>query len=963
MSKLSDALARMNQQSSAPPPKPKPKPAPKKAAPPKPSENWLDRFIGEPDPTAPAAQGLSPEAKKLGDAIAGSKLGRVAGSAFQKIGNVAESPLTLIGATIEDNTRKRGGPGNVGPAARDALGLMLHGEFGKAAQRYSTTSPYANRIRASEGDTGAQYLEQHPKQFAALAGLEELPNPGNLGLGRLAGLAGRAGKGLAGLGERAATAGARAAGSANPTENIFSRAARGMQGGGGRFGEVNTAAERTNPQQAQAAHAAATHRGTNIANAKQYAEVEAQRQVADQFKGMSPEEKREYVDRMENAETHGPFKTFDDAGEQRINRALQMQITHNIQNDAQLLNLGIAEKGQLRDPHTFVPRRGFSADPYDSAEQYPGEDDLDVEDWAQQHRSGSGVGVRKGTLVKHRKYDTLREAVQNGVELNPDWDPAKAELERRSNQIRSMRIEHELQQLQKEAPGLIQPKTLETADGKTIELPRPPGTVEFTEAGDTRTYGSPTLRNSYVDPSVQSLIADITPNAKIEGVSGVGPVASKVAQLANRAALGLYTGNLLFHGGVNLPGNALRELFINRTVDPKEFAQTLFSKEGNVAEAERAGATVSRPSRLPLETLTGRTQDIKSPMERAGARLEQFLESINSGPLFRDIQLGNFKTPGIEPRLASATYRGALAKNLKAGMSQQEARARAVDIARGIVGEHEKVPKWLNEAAGTAVPFLSWRRSQLMRWLPTLAKHPEVFQAIHRGVGAYNASRGRGERPTDANTFIPPIEWNKGGGTTTIANPADWTIGLLDAAASGDIGKLGQKAIYDITPLASATARVGATMMRPQVQPNTPLDRALGYLSLWDTRNPDVNAPDVAKGIISKEVQSYSPMRQLTPQGLLGISNTPDAKQGKVKIKTSTGKTISGYPNLLEKDLLTGYPYAHDPAVKLGGIEGMEKREARNRAKGDTKRADRDHAAAVRLYKMLLEVEQQTEQP
>lgn len=828
------------------------------------------------DPSSPAALGHNAPGATAIRAAAENALnsapGRFATSALSKASNVIETPLTLLGAGLEDIAAHRNpfpnlGPKNQGTASQGAQAMLARGDFGKAAQRYSTTSPQANAVRAATGDPLAEYFKQHPSQFSAAAFGEEFLNPGNWAAGRLASLAGPLTRGAARGVEQAATATAKATGAANPSLNIVSRAARGVQGGGGRFGEIATAASRRSTVPPQQAQRAAILHSTNIANAPAYGAGRAQAEIVDQFKNMSPIEKTEFIDRMEYPGR--TFNRFSPEAEARITRAVQMQQHFNAERDAKLVAVGLATPEQLHNAQRFVTRRGWTLDPSESLQQYPGEDDLDIQAWAREHGSGvGGGGVRKGTLSKQRTYATRRQGLKNGVTQNPDFDVAKAELQRRTNQERSIRIEQSLQALQKEAPGLIVPKSLKTANGKVIDLPRPAGYVEFTEGGDTRTFGSPTLRNSYVDPAVRDLIGDLTKGGNVHGVSGVAPVAQAAFNAANRAALGLYTGNLAFHGGVNLPGNALRELAITRTVSPGKFAKTLLSREGGVGAAESAGASVPHASRVPLETQLGRTQDLPTLPQRVGARVSQGLEAINSGPLFR--------SGGIESRLASAVYAGALEKNLAKGMSEAEARAAAVDTARGIVGEPEKVPKHL-EAAHSAVPFVGWRRSQLARWLPALAKNPAFYTGTHRGINAYNISRGRGEKASDANTMIPPIEWPKGGGTTKIATPADWALGMLNAAASGDTGKLAQKAIYDVTPLLSLGARAGAAGIAGQVQPGTPLDRALQYLELY---KPGTKPGKIAQAAGAAAIQQYSPARQFTIPALFGIENTPDAKPG-----------------------------------------------------------------------------------
>lgn len=97
-----------------------------------------------------------------------------------KASNVLEAPLTGIGATEMDLLRPPYLKVGLGPSGQHMLDELRHGQFGSAAQHYSTTSLEANKERAQLGDPGAQFLEKHPGMlFAPLAFGEEFFNPSN----------------------------------------------------------------------------------------------------------------------------------------------------------------------------------------------------------------------------------------------------------------------------------------------------------------------------------------------------------------------------------------------------------------------------------------------------------------------------------------------------------------------------------------------------------------------------------------------------------------------------------------------------------------------------------------------------------------------------------------------------------------------------------------------------------------
>lgn len=91
-----------------------------------------------------------------------------------KTSNVLEVPLTAIGAAQMDLLRKPYLSVGMGPSGRHMVDELRHGQFGSAAQHYSTTSLEANRERAQLGDPVAQFLDKHPSMiFAPLAFGEE----------------------------------------------------------------------------------------------------------------------------------------------------------------------------------------------------------------------------------------------------------------------------------------------------------------------------------------------------------------------------------------------------------------------------------------------------------------------------------------------------------------------------------------------------------------------------------------------------------------------------------------------------------------------------------------------------------------------------------------------------------------------------------------------------------------------
>ena len=195
-----------------------------------------------------------------------------------KASNVLEAPLTGIGAAQMDLMRKPYLGIGMGPSGQHMVDELRHGQFGSAAQHYSTTSLEANRERAQLGDPGAQLLDKHPGMlFAPLAFVEEFFNPSNRAFTALGGV-GRA-VGLKPLSPLNRFADVRAAAAEAPAQRAAAAEAQAARAS--RMGAARQGAKEANAQARAAAHFAEKQRqSVQAQRARQFYEAWRARQKA-----------------------------------------------------------------------------------------------------------------------------------------------------------------------------------------------------------------------------------------------------------------------------------------------------------------------------------------------------------------------------------------------------------------------------------------------------------------------------------------------------------------------------------------------------------------------------------------------------------------------------------------------------------------------------------------------------------
>ena len=166
----------------------------------------------------------------------------------------------------------------MGPSGQHMVDELRHGQFGSAAQHYSTTSLEANRERAQLGDPGAQLLDKHPGMlFAPLAFGEEFFNPSNRAFTALGGV-GRA-VGLKPLSPLNRFADVRAAAAEAPAQRAAAAEAQAARAS--RMGAARQGAKEANAQARAAAHFAEKQRqSVQAQRARQFYEAWRARQKA-----------------------------------------------------------------------------------------------------------------------------------------------------------------------------------------------------------------------------------------------------------------------------------------------------------------------------------------------------------------------------------------------------------------------------------------------------------------------------------------------------------------------------------------------------------------------------------------------------------------------------------------------------------------------------------------------------------
>lgn len=251
---------------------------------------------------------------------------------------------------------------------------------------------------------------------------------------------------------------------------------------------------------------------------------------------------------------------------------------------------------------------------------------------------------------------------------------------------------------------------------------RQEGFLPFTKFGDIRTFGLPLARQSYIHPTIHSMLLE-TRGRTADPSTGMVGAAGDLLQAVNRAAAQWQVSFAPYHVGINLRANVASALR-----SPQEWATfmtNLFNPEAR-AYAKATGAY--RPYTEP--------EIIKELPGVMGKGLQLF-HKIAARPLYRD----------VEPRIA-----GALQKALEPRMG----RAGAALETRNTLGEPENIPRNARDMA-QMLEFPAWFLSQMRRWTTMPFRRPNQYNAAQAGITDWNAAMGRSRQPGDQNRMFPPI--------------------------------------------------------------------------------------------------------------------------------------------------------------------------------------------------------------
>jgi hypothetical protein len=843
VSALSDAVF-----ADAPPtPKKKPKLVPPPAT--VPAQNTLlGPRAGSPMP-APAAQTLSvgsaianrPHA--TGDAItdqiikqspAAAKLRAPINDLLGKASDVFETPFDILGALAQDT--QEGRSDSDPNSAQNRLRVQLqHGDFA-GARGHSFTSWDTVKKLAADGNPIAKAALAHPRTASIGMGASEFLNPSNLLVGEATGLAGR-------LAKAGATAGGRAVGAVarriNP-EVVRSTVYRTTQSlgetlGGSRMGPVRQAA--ADQVKAAGGDAAAQKlaadradiAGRRMTQATETGSAEMQPVVKKVFGGLSPEQKVDVVDGIEGTLDKDKI-TPDIAARVGAYRNWRAQV------DQRTVRNGLAEPTEMWSGPTYFPRRGMTMDPaIETSEEQNLADEIEA------RRSRGGTNVRRDTLgdqIPSRIYSTRKQAVFNGVKVNPDWDPAQALLQHGVARVRNNVLEegaHELKDL-----GLAVP--LETPDMWGKPTPHRPDYLPFTQLGTVRQFGSPLFKGSAVHPSVADLVEDLGSQTSSGGLASAADIPGAILGGVNNAASRLTVANPAYHIPVNVLPN-IGATALTHGIDPIAVVKALANPKAAIADAQAAGADFPYAARgfntedlQPWSSLDPKAKAIR--VLRAPGRA---IDAVSTGALYKHMQ----------PPIAAAAFKG-----LEGPMGREAAALKT----RQIVGEPENLSA-RERALGNTLMFPGWLKSQLRLWGPMLAKNPALYQAAHVAVNNANESKGVGPSDYGWGSLLPPIVLSrdpKTGKTVELQmpSPANRLLGLTDAAAN--IGNNPMQAATQIQNVLNPALGTGARVLRTlSAEPQEPSTNIL-----WDKDAPaSVQRAQGAKAILGR----YSPAR--LPEG------------------------------------------------------------------------------------------------
>lgn len=291
-----------------------------------------------------------------------------------------------------------------------------------------------------------------------------------------------------------------------------------------------------------------------------------------------------------------------------------------------------------------------------------------------------------------------------------------------------------------------------------IPQAQPAGFQPFTAYGDIRTFGLPLARESYIHPSVHSLLAE-TRGTKSEDLPGAAGLVTDTLGAFNRLAAQWQVLFAPYHVGFNLRANVASAL-----KSPQEWKRFIMGTMSPSAIAKAKATGAFRPYTSP-EFLEKGPKALR-PVAKA-------FQNVSAMPLYKY----------LEPRIAAG---------LQSALEPRLGRSGAALEARSILGEPENISNSMRTMASN-LEFPAWFLSQLRRWGTLPFRRPEIYNSSHAAIQDYNSSAGRGKQPGDEGRIFPPITlgYDKNGDRVVIdiPHPADRPVRFMGAMANMMQGK------------------------------------------------------------------------------------------------------------------------------------------------------------------------------
>jgi hypothetical protein len=777
----------------------------------------------------------------------------------------------MSGAALQDILSHRDSDDPQGAMAH-ANRLMMTGRAQDAADLYFPTSIKSLKVIASHAnplEPFAQVLLENPRLQSIVDGTARALDPSGGAFGdavRWSGLGIRLGASKLGpvladaylrnMPEEAEDVGATVARGAETGKQRVAQALRYLQYMDKRFGAQRGAAEDLaraagkRGKDVTEAGDEAEMAARNVANVKARSNAEAFEVRKKVFGGLDNADIEEIAHLQEGESDLLPInrknRPLSPEEQARYDRLMpRVQIWRNYIRNLDYQSRQVwGDNARFLSPARFMPRQGLVLQ--------KGVDDLSDGDEAmldkaqreqayiESARTGGGLTARKGTLVKARKYATLKQLQQAAqmpgakFQMNPNVtvaDSTEALVRQRLQAIhldqsfKTLENLHLLVPIWKEAPqfetrwvprkgvppmpqaagrGQLDAKTvaqfvrrmkrpsalplvkqIRRTTYRGVPNPQPPGYYHFTDLGDIRGFGLERARDSWIHPTVRGLITEAQ-GLPERGQGGAMGILSKVVTGVNNLAARLQVANPLYHPVFNLRANV--ESALNNPAEWVRFLYGMTSPRA-LARAQRAGAFV--PHR-PAEYSKAMPKNFAQAWPEIQGRFDRAT---------RDILYS-----GIEPRVAAGLHHALTPRLGSAGAALE---------TRSVLGEPENIGRDI-QALSKSFEFPAWFLSQMRRWSFLPLRKPQIFNAAQTGIADWNAYHGRSPQPSDDDRMFPPIylgrtPWGDNI-VAEIPHPADRPLRIWSTLAKAKAGQASpwsavSAAAGGVTPLAQPISR------------------------------------------------------------------------------------------------------------------------------------------------------------